>query len=84
MLRKYLDDFALAYIDNVIIYSSGLRDDHFRKVGTVLRYLWDGGLYLDPKKSEFVQKKIKYLGFVVYADRKGVVPDQEKVEAVQN
>lgn len=84
LLRKYLDDFASAYMDDVIIYSSGSREDHFRKVRTVLRALWDGGLYLDPKKSEFAQKKIKYLGFIVHADGKGVGPDEEKVEAIRN
>ncbi|GAB7336948.1 hypothetical protein MBLNU13_g02313t1, partial [Cladosporium sp. NU13] len=71
-------------MDDVIIYSNGSREDHFRKVRTVLQALWDGGLFLDPKKSEFAQKKIKYLGFIVHADGKGVSPDEEKVEAVRN
>ena len=84
LLRKYLDDFASAYMDDVIIYSNGTREDHFRKVRTVLRALWDGGLFLDPKKSEFARKKIKYLGFIVHADGKGVGPDEEKVEAIRN
>jgi hypothetical protein len=84
LLREWLDDFALAYIDNVIIYSNSSRADHFWKVRTVLCKLWDRGLFLDPGKSEFVQKKIKYLGFIVHADGKGVGPDPEKVGAVQN
>ena len=84
LLRKFLDDFASAYMDDVIIYSDGTREDHFRKVRTVLRALWDGGLYLDPKKSEFAQKRIKYLGFIVHADGKGVGPDEEKVETIRN
>ncbi|KAM0713169.1 hypothetical protein Q7P35_000621 [Cladosporium inversicolor] len=84
LLRKYLDDFASAYMDDIIIYSNGTREDHFRKVRTVLRALWDRGLFLDPKKSEFAQKKIKYLGFIVHADGKGVGPDEEKVEAIRN
>lgn len=53
LLREYLDDFASAYLDDVIIYSNGSREDHFQKVRAVLRKLWDGGLYLDPEKSEF-------------------------------
>jgi hypothetical protein len=39
LLRKYLDDFASAYMDDVIIYSNGSREDHFRKVREVLRAL---------------------------------------------
>ena len=84
LLRAHLDDFASAYMDDVIIYSNGSREDHFRKVKTVLQKLWDGGLFLDPGKSEFAKKKIKYLGFIVYADGNGVGPDPEKVEAVRN
>lgn len=84
LLRKFLDDFASAYLDDVIIYSNGSREDHMRKVRLVLRKLWDGGLYLDPEKSEFAQKQIKYLGFIVHADGKGVGTDPEKVEAVQD
>jgi transposase InsO family protein len=83
LLREHLDDYASAYLDDVIIYSDGSREDHFRKVRTVLQKLWNGGLYLDPEKSEFAQKKIKYLGFIVHADEKGVGPDPEKVAAVR-
>ena len=36
LLRKELDDCASAYIDDVIIYSSGSEEDHFSKVRTVL------------------------------------------------
>ena len=42
----------------------------------------DAGLYLDADKSEFAKKTIKYLGFIVYADRKGLEADLEKVEAI--
>jgi hypothetical protein len=39
LLREHLDDFASAYIDDMIIYSNGIREDHFRKVKTVLQKL---------------------------------------------
>jgi transposase InsO family protein len=83
LLREHLDVCASAYMDDVVIYSSGSREDHFHKVRAVLQKLWDGGLHLDLGKSEFAQKKIKYLGFIVHADGKGVGPDPEKVEAVR-
>jgi len=83
LLKEFLDDFASAYMDDVIVYSSGSKEDHFLKVKKVLRKLWDGGLFLDPGKSEFARKKIKYLGSIVEADGKGVSTDPEKVEAVK-
>src|ERR1700761_5863548 len=83
VLRKYLDDFASAYMDDILIYSSGTRADHFRKVRLVLRKLWEAGLHLDAEKSEFAKKTIKYLGFIVHADGKGLEADPEKVAAIR-
>lgn len=83
VLREYLDDFASAYIDDVLIYSSGSREDHLRKVRLVIRKLGDAGLNLDADKSEFAKKSMKYLGFIVHADGKGMEADPEKVETVQ-
>lgn len=84
LLRDVLDDFASAYADDVIIYTKGTKDEHMEKVRVVLQKLFDGGLHLDPEKSEFGVKRIKYLGFIVNADGKGVEADPEKVQAVEN
>jgi hypothetical protein len=53
MLREYLDDFVLAYIDDIIIYSNGSITDHRRKVNEVLSKLQEARLQYDIKKSEF-------------------------------
>lgn len=37
------------------------------------------GLFLNPKNYNSVKKKIKYLDFIVYTDRKGVEADPKKV-----
>ncbi len=84
MLRAWLGDFASAYIDDIVIYSSSSREDHLQKIRTVLRKLWDGGLFLDPGKSEFARKKIKYLGFIVHTDGKGIEANLEKIEAIRD
>jgi hypothetical protein len=36
LLREHLDNFASAYMDDVTVYSNGTREEHFRKVRTVL------------------------------------------------
>ena len=83
MLREYLDDFYSAYVDDIIIYSSGTYEDHMERVELVLRKLLAAGLYLDPKKYEFVKKVIKYLGFIVEAGR-GIRTDLEKIQVIEN
>ncbi|KAM4066712.1 reverse transcriptase (RNA-dependent DNA polymerase) [Hirsutella rhossiliensis] len=52
VLREWLDDFVTAYLDDVLIYSSGSKADHEAKVRRVLQALADAGLHLDPAKCE--------------------------------
>jgi hypothetical protein len=69
-------------MDDILIFSSGIREDYFRKVRLVLRKLWDVDLYLDTEKSKFAKKTIKYLDFIVHADGKGLEADPEKVVVI--
>lgn len=82
VLQDYLDDFVSAYIDDVLIFSSGTLQDHREKVGKVLQRLMDAGLQLDISKSEFEVKTVKYLGFIIEAEN-GIRVDPEKVRAVK-
>ena len=82
MLRKYLYDFVTAYLDDVLIYSSGSRADHEAKVRQVLISLRDAGLHLDLAKCEFSVKQVKYLGFIVKAGE-GIACDPEKQRAIR-
>ena len=70
-------------MDDIIIYLSGSREDYFQKVRIILHKLQDKGLYLDIGKSKFAQKTIKYLGFIIYTNRKGVGLNLAKVETIK-
>lgn len=83
VLREYLDVFVSAYIDDILIYTDGSREDHVKHVKMVLEKLRKAGLQIDISKCEFCVKKTKYLGFIIEAE-KGISMDPEKVEAVQN
>ena len=61
-LRKYIDEFCSAYLDDVLIYTNGSLSEHWKHVNTVLEALGEAGLSLDIKKCEFEVKLIKYLG----------------------
>ena len=80
VLRPFLDIFATAYLDDILIYSSTLRE-HKKHVRQVLQALSDAGLHLAPEKCEFHQQSVKYLGFIITTD--GVAPDPAKVATVQ-
>ena len=81
MLREHLNNYYLAYIDNILIYSSSSKKDYKEKVQTIILKLREASLYLDIKKSKFGVTKTKYLGFIIKA-RKGISIDLEKVEAI--
>jgi transposase InsO family protein len=81
VLREYLDDFVSAYIDDILVFSSGTQKDHEEKVCRVLSKCREAGLYLDIRKCEFNVKSVKYLGFIVNTE-KGLQMDPEKVKAV--
>jgi hypothetical protein len=80
-LRDYLDEFCSAYVDDVLIYSSGSRKEHQDHVRKVLQRLREAGLQLDIDKCEFEVQSTKYLGFIIEAE-KGVRMDPEKVKAI--
>ncbi|KJZ68382.1 hypothetical protein HIM_12228 [Hirsutella minnesotensis 3608] len=81
-LRDFLDEFCSAYIDDILIYSSGSLADHRNKVKQVLARLRNAGLQIDIDKCDFEAKSVKYLGFIVEAG-KGIRVDPEKVQAIQ-
>ena len=70
-LRDYLDEFCLAYIDNILIYSSGSKRQHREHVCKVLQRLQDAGLQVDINKCEFEVQSTKYLRFIIKV-RKGL------------
>ena len=81
-LQEYLDEFCSAYIDDVLIYSSGSLSDHREKVRKVLQRLQEAGLQIDIDKCDFEVKSVKYLGFIVEAGT-GIRVDPEKIRAVE-
>ena len=81
ILRDYLDDFCSAYVDDILVFTSGSIQDHRQKVSQVLQRLIDNGLTLDLNKCEFETKATKYLGFVVELGT-GIRMDPEKVKAI--
>ncbi|EMD58106.1 hypothetical protein COCSADRAFT_104758, partial [Bipolaris sorokiniana ND90Pr] len=45
-LYKYLRIFVTAYLDNILVYSSGIREEYIKYIKKVLRKLKEYKLYL--------------------------------------
>lgn len=81
ILRDYLDDFCSAYVDDILIFTTGDLKDHRAKVSQVLQRLLDHNLTLDLNKCEFETKATKYLGYIVEVGA-GIRMDPDKVKAI--
>ena len=80
-LQPFLDQFASAYLDDIIVYSDTF-EEYQKHVRQVLEKLSKNGLYLEPRKCEFFKKEIKYLGLI--NGRDGIEMDPNKVCTVDD
>ena len=78
-LLKGLEDFAAAYLDDLVIYSSswGEHLDHIRQVMDCFR---GAGLTAKPRKCQFTMAQCSYLGHVV--GNGAVRPEKSKLDAI--
>ena len=72
---------CLAYVDDVIIFSSGF-ENHLKDIDDVLSRLGRAGITVNGRKSSVCSKELLYLGHIVTPV--GVKPDPKKVSAVQD
>jgi hypothetical protein len=80
-LREYLDNFAIAYLDDILIFSKS-KEEHVQHVRKVLAKLRTADLPVKLSKCEFHRDSISFLGYIVSSQ--GLSPDPEKVKALQD
>ncbi|KAG2190801.1 hypothetical protein INT47_010410, partial [Mucor saturninus] len=81
VLGDCLDDFALVYLDDILIFSK-TESDHKQHVRHVLKLLQEAKLVANLKKCEFNKKELIFVGFQISAQ--GILPAPHKVKAVKD
>ncbi len=81
VLREFLHQFVLVYIDDILIYSRS-EAEHRQHVAEVLQRLRENNLFLKVEKCSFHQSSVKFLGY--HIDQYGIKMDEGKVTAIQN
>ena len=71
---------VLCYIDDIVIYANQY-EQWVELIDTVFQKLWDGGVYIEPKKCQFGVKQIPLLGHIITSE--GVMPNPKKIEAIK-
>jgi len=79
-LRPLLDECALVFLDDILIYSKTL-EEHKQHVRRVLDALREQKLYAKESKCEFFKHEVEFLGHRVGQD--GVRMMEDKVEAIR-
>ncbi|XP_075774682.1 uncharacterized protein LOC142826318 [Pelodiscus sinensis] len=77
---KTHDQFAAAYIDDIVVYSKSWAE-HLQHVKAILQELRQAGLTANPRKCHFGEKEVSYLGYTVGRGR--LRPLVEKVAALR-
>ena len=64
MLKEHLDEFIIAYLDNIIIYFNN-KEEHFQYIKQVLQRLIDKKMLVAIKKCKFYIIKTKFYKFII-------------------
>ena len=81
VLGEYLNEFIIAYLDDIIIYSNS-KKEHFQYVKWVLQRLVDKKMLVAIKKYEFHTTKTKFCGFIIELGKLSI--DLKKIKAIVN
>ncbi|RFU73004.1 hypothetical protein TARUN_9252, partial [Trichoderma arundinaceum] len=80
VLKEYLDEFVIAYIDDILIFSKTL-EEHEEHVHKVLQKLQDAKLLVNPEKCAFHTQRVEFLGHIISPGE--IQMDPKKLEAVK-
>ena len=81
VLREYLDEFIITYLNNIIIYSNS-KKEHFQYVKQVLQRLTDKKMPVAIKKYKFHTTKTKFCGFIIKLKKLSI--DLKKIKVIIN
>ena len=81
ILGEYLDDFIMAYLDNIIIYLNS-KKEYEEHVEWVLSRLYKENMPVVIKKCEFHTKKTNFVGFIIKLGQ--ISMDLKKIKAIVN
>ena len=82
ILAEKLDIFVIVYLDDILIYTKDLGQLNVNAIRWVLEQLRKHGLFANLKKCRFYQNEVRFLGFVISAQR--ISMGEERIEAIKS
>jgi len=81
VLGEYLDEFVMAYLDNIIIYLNS-KEEYKKYIKWVLQRLYNKEILIVIKKCEFHTTKTNFVGFIIKL--RCISMDLKKIKAIVN
>jgi len=81
VLGEHLDEFIIAYLDNIIIYLNS-KEEYKKYIKWVLQRLHDKEILIAIEKCEFHIIKTDFVGFIIKLRRINI--DPKKIKAIVN
>ena len=81
MLGKYLDEFFIIYLDNIIIYFK-IEKEYYKYIKWVLQRLADKWILVAIKKYKFHITKTEFYRFIIELNKLSI--DLKKIKAIVN
>jgi hypothetical protein len=81
MLGEHLNEFIIAYLNNIIIYSNS-KEEHFQYIKWVLQRLINKKMPVAIKKYKFYTTKTEFYGFIIKLKKLSI--DPKKIEIIVN
>ena len=81
VLKNYLDEFVLIYLNDILIFFSNNLKNHCQKMITVLKQLQQTDLQININKCKFKTTFTKYLEFIIKV-KKDVNMNSDKIKII--
>src|SRR5438876_8757615 len=69
ILYPKLDSTVMVYLDNILIYILGTKEEHEKEVKEVLQILEKNDIILNHKKSKLIKKEVIFLEMIIFDKR---------------
>src|SRR5436190_11666212 len=79
VLYDHLNEFVIAYLDNILIYSEN-KENHKKHIEEILKRFQEKNLYLKSEKCEFHKQQVKYLEHIITT--KELEMNSKKIKAI--
>ena len=80
ILYPKLDSTVMVYLDNILIYILGTKEEHEKEVKEVLQILEKNDIILNYKKSKLTKKEVTFLGIIILNE--GLRMEIQKTKAI--